>query len=156
MNPTTAETGALVHAVRTVLAGAFAHLLLVGWRRTLRRPTCAARPRGVRLVDALNYASAHAGSDTTTHRLAFACAAMAIELHAGVAAHEMLPPALADAYLSPDTDDATLHRLDASIMVRCNNSLITGTADAAELLRLAEQHADQIIAAQLRYGRVAA
>lgn len=154
-NPPADARADLVLAVQTVLAAAYAHLLRVGWRRTNGRRSNAARP-GVRLVDALNYASAYAYTDLTTHRLAFACAAMAVEPHLGIAAHSLLPEPLADAYLSPDTDDTVLHVLDASIMVRCNATLITNTGDAADLLRVAADNVAQVVDAQVRYKRVPA
>lgn len=137
----------LLHDVQAVLAAAFNHMTAEGWRRGASARVIG----GVRLVDALNYASAAGRADTAVHMLAFACAAMAVQPHLGRAAHELLPAALADAYLSPDTDDVTLHRLDASIMVRYNAEHCTGKTDAEALLRLAYDRAPEIIAAQVKY-----
>lgn len=138
----------LLHDVQTVLAGAYEILGRVGWQRVAAWRT---RAGGMRLVDALNYASTDARADTAVHMLAFACAAMAVQPHLGRAAHELLPPVLADAYLSPDTDDVTLHRLDASIVVRYNAEHCTGKPDAVELLRLAYDRAREVITAQAKY-----
>ena len=145
----------LLHDVQAVLAAAYAYMTLAGWQREApaRTRPDPAHPSPVRVVDALNAASALAYADAATHRLAFACAAMAVTPTFGIAPHELLPDALADAYLSPSTTDDTLHRLDASIMVRCNADLITSAADAAELLRLAGENAEQVVAAQVRYAR---
>lgn len=137
---------ALLLAVQTVLAGAWEMLAAVGWRRTAPHLGPAG---GARLVDALNYASAHARAEHREHQLAFACAAMAIELHTGRAAHELLPGPCADEYLSPDTAEWRLHRLDASIIVRYNTDWCSGYEDARALLLLAYDRAESVIAAQL-------
>lgn len=134
---------ALLLAVQTVLAGAWERLAAVGWRRS------ALTAAGARLVDALNYASAQTSADHREHQLAFACAAMAIELHTGRAAHELLPGPCADEYLSPDTAEWRLHRLDASIIVRYNTDWCSGYDDARALLHLAYDNAESVIAAQL-------
>lgn len=137
---------ALLLAVQTVLAGAWERLAEVGWRRS---GPAFGRAGGDRLVDALNYASAHTAVDHTEHQLAFACAAMAIELHTGRPAHELLPGPCADEYLSPATAEWRLHRLDASIIVRYNTDWCSGYEDARALLHLAYDQAESVIAAQL-------
>ncbi len=141
-----------VREVQAVLAAAFALMVSYGWQHTApaRNHPHAGRRR-LRLVDALNYASVLASADRVTHRLAFACAAMAVPLVFGVAPHALLPNTLADAYLSSSTDDETLHRLDAAIMVRLTETMINSDAEAAELLRLAGEQAPVVIAAQVRY-----
>lgn len=134
----------LLHDVQAVLAGALAHLDIKGWARL-------ANSDGVRLVDALNYASAHGGASRDAHLLVFACVAMAVEPHASVPAHELLPSQLADRYLDSNTPDDELHRLDASIVVRYNTERCGGFEDASHLLHIAYERAEQTIAAQLTY-----
>ena len=146
MTTTTAVPAETLHDVQAVLAGAWEHLGSKGWARF--GPTIDTS-NGVRLVDALNYASAHAGVDRRTHLLVFACAAMAIEPHAGIAAHELLPEQLADRYLDPGTSDDDLHRLDASIVVRYNTDRCAGYEDARNLLHTAYTRAAEIIVMQL-------
>lgn len=139
---------ALLLAVHTILAAAIEHLSAHGWSRfgPTISPAC-----GVRLVDALNYGSAQAAQGTEAHLLAFAAAAMAVEPHAGIAAHELLPEGVRDMYLSPATSDTDLHRLDASIIVRYNLHRCGGYEDAHALLHVAYGVAPEVIAAQLAY-----
>jgi hypothetical protein len=139
---------ALLLAVHTILAAAIEHLTAHGWSRfgPTISPAC-----GVRLVDALNYGSAHAAQGTEAHLLAFAAAAMAVEPHAGIAAHELLPEPVRDPYLSPDTSDTELHRLDVSIVMRYNIERCGGYEDAHALLHVAYGIAADVIAAQLAY-----
>lgn len=148
---TTAVQPEVLHDVQGVLAAAIERMSAVGWRR---QAPGRGRPGGDRLVDALNYASAHAGVDRPAHLLVFACAAMAIELHTGAPAHALLPDPLADAYLNPMTGDDRLHLLDASIVVRYNAEVCTGAADATALLRIAYDQAPNVIAAQDAYARL--
>lgn len=136
----------VVDDVAGVLAKALDHIDQRGWRR---KAPGRGRAGGARLVDALNIASAHAKVDRDTHLLVFACTAMAIEPHVGVAAHDLLPDACADEYLSPDTDPERLHLLDAAIVNTYNADHCGGARDAVELLRVAHDRAPEIIAAQL-------
>lgn len=155
MTPVTVPPDTL-HAVHAVLIAAWEKLGAAGWRRN--RPERGAAG-GMRLIDALNYGSAAAAGDHTAHILAFACAAMAIELHTGAPAHALLPSALADHYLSDETSDDELHRLDASVILRYNTHVCAGWDDARALLHLAHEHAADTIAAQLAHhvtGRHAA
>lgn len=142
----------LLHDVQGVIAAAIERLRAVGWRRTNIRRAGA----GDRLVDALNYGSAHAGADTETHRTALAALAMAIEPHTGTAAHLLLPDALGDMYLDPRTSDEHLHQLDASIVMRFNVEHCTGYTDAEALLRRAWIAAVQVIIAQREHARAGA
>lgn len=139
--------GDVLRDVQGVIAGAIERIRTRGWRRY---PVRRGRAGGARLVDALNYSSTQAMADRATHVLAFACVAMAIELHTGGPAHELLPGKLADLYLDPIASDDTLHRLDASIVVRYNAEHCNGASDALDLLRVAFDNAEQVIAAQLR------
>lgn len=138
----------LLHAVHAVLIAAWEKLGAAGWRRN--QPDRGAAG-GMRLIDVLNYGSTLAGADRTAHVLAYACTAMAIELHTSLPAHELLPSVLADHYLSTETSDDELHRLDASVIVRYNSDLCSGWDDARALLKLAHQHAAHTIAAQLAH-----
>jgi hypothetical protein len=135
----------LLHDVQAVLIAAWERLGTDGWRRY----ATSRDGDGLRLVDALNLGSALACRDRTVHLLAFACTAMAIELHANVAAHELLPDALADQYLDPNTSDDRLHQLDASIVVRYNTERCGGYEDARALIMTAHATAAATIAAQL-------
>lgn len=143
---------ALLHDVQTVLAGATEQIAAGGWRRT---PARRHGPDGAgnRIIDALNRSSAHAAVGQRAHEHAFACAAMAIELHTGTPAHELLDPEVADEYLSPETPDARLHRLDALIVERYNTDHCAGADDAYALLRVAFENAEAVIAAQLAHAQ---
>jgi hypothetical protein len=140
----------LLHDVQTVLAGATEQLARIGWRRT---PPVVPNT-GARLIDALNYSSAYAAVGQRAHSLAFTCAAMAIELHAGTPAHELLDASVADEYLSPDTSDDRLHRLDAVIVEAYNLHRCAGADDALALLRRAFEIAEPVVAAQIEHGPV--
>jgi hypothetical protein len=139
----------LLRDVQTVLAGATEQIAAGGWRRSPSYKPGA----GYRLIDALNRSSAYAAVGERAHVLAFACAAMAIELHAGIPAHALLDPAVADEYLSPETPDERLHRLDAAIVERYNADQCPGADDAYALLRRAFEIAEPVVAAQIEHGR---
>ena len=145
MTQTVTVPPALLHDVQGVLIAAWEYLGTAGWSRHTPAPA----GNGARLVDALNYGSAALAGDREVHLLAFACTAMAIEIHANVAAHELLPDVLADRYLDPSTSDEQLHRLDASIVVRYNAEQCGGYEDARALIMTAHARAPITIAAQL-------
>lgn len=138
---------ALLLGVQAVLAAAIDRMQVVGWSK--RCPNYS--HDGARLVDALNYGSAIAGAQPDVHRLVFACAAMAIEPHANIGAHELLPEPLADRYLDPAADEQQLHRLDASIITRYNSEVCGGYEDALGLLHVAYGCAEQVITMHIAY-----
>lgn len=141
----------LLRDVEGVLAGATEQILTHGWRRptlTLATP----ENRAYTITDALYESSLAAAVGERAHVLAFAAAAMAIELHVGVPAHAFLhADADADEYLSPQVDDARLHDLDGQILERYNVLECAGADDAYALLRVAFENAEQVIAAQLAH-----
>lgn len=124
----------IINEARTVLAGAIERLNTRGWTKDSPHLT----HNGVRLADAINYASANAAASPQAHRVAFAAVAFSIDQHTGgMAGYELLAPAAQTLYLDERATVYQLHRLDVAILHRYNATRCAGYEDAATLLNTA-------------------